>query len=129
MVTAMQDEVLAEILDWSKGRPAWQRDALRRIFSAASLSAADFDELTDLCKGAHGLGGLQQARVLSEEHLAISGHAVAPVRLASVTHHRGVNALAPEQTITVGKHLTVVYGENAAGIAPGEAWGRGKGMK
>jgi hypothetical protein len=115
MVVTMQDEVLAEILEWSEGRPAWQRDALRRIFSAASLSPADFDELTDLCKGAHGLSPSRAARMLSEEHLAISGQALAPVRLVSVTHHRGVNALAPDQTVAMGEHLTVVYGENAAG--------------
>lgn len=32
-----------------------------------------------------------------------------------MTHHRGANALAAEQTITFGQHLTIVYGQNAAG--------------
>src|SRR5207249_8442659 len=38
-----------------------------------------------------------------------------PVTLVSVTHNRGVNALAPDQTITFGENLTVVFGLNAAG--------------
>ncbi len=111
----MQDEVLADILEWSKGRLGWQRDALRRIFSAGPLTAADFDDLADLCKAAHGLSPSRTADVLAEKHLAITGAAETPVRLISVTHHRGVNALAPEQMVSFGEHLTIVYGQNATG--------------
>jgi energy-coupling factor transporter ATP-binding protein EcfA2 len=53
--------------------------------------------------------------VLANDHLAIKGAGTEPVSLVSVTHHRGVNALAPEQTITFGTNLTIVYGPNAAG--------------
>ena len=35
--------------------------------------------------------------------------------LSSLTHHAGVNALAPNQTIHFASQLTVVYGPNAAG--------------
>ena len=38
-----------------------------------------------------------------------------PVSLVSVTHHKGVNALAPEQTIVFGSQLTIAFGQNAAG--------------
>jgi len=47
--------VLLEILHWSQERPAWQRDALRRLLTKGNLSANDFDELTDIAKSAHGL--------------------------------------------------------------------------
>jgi hypothetical protein len=47
--------VLADILDWSTERPGWQRDALRRLFTAGDLSVADLGELVELCKSPHGL--------------------------------------------------------------------------
>jgi hypothetical protein len=52
---------------------------------------------------------------LTEEHLAIADEDTRPVRLESVTHHSGVNALAPDQTVSFGPQLTIVYGQNAAG--------------
>src|SRR5207245_9012 len=51
----------------------------------------------------------------TKEHLAIKGEGIDPVTLVSVTHNRGVNALASDQTITFGTNLTVIYGPNAAG--------------
>ena len=42
--------VLEIILDWSKDRPAWQRDALRRIVQAQKLIEVDVEELSALCK-------------------------------------------------------------------------------
>lgn len=54
--------------------------------------------------------------MLAKTHLAIpAGTNVDPVTLSSVTHHRGVNALAPEQTVAFGPNLTIVFGQNAAG--------------
>jgi hypothetical protein len=111
----MQSPVLTEILQWSKARPLWQRDALRRIVSAGDLTSADIDELAALCKAAHGLGTAVPADVLAEKHLAITEASLGPVSLVSVTHHAGVNALAAEQTLTFSPSLTVVFGKNAAG--------------
>jgi hypothetical protein len=47
--------VLQEILTWSKDRPAWQRDALRRLVLSGELNEQDIRELTDICKGDYGL--------------------------------------------------------------------------
>lgn len=47
--------VLETILDWSHDRPAWQRDALRRIMAKGRLDNDDVKELIDLCK--QGKGG------------------------------------------------------------------------
>ena len=43
----MAQPVLKEILDWSQSqdRPAWQRDALRRLVSKGELSKDDIREL------------------------------------------------------------------------------------
>lgn len=111
----MGNDVLVEILDWSSKQPSWQRDALRRLFTGGSLSSEDVDELLDICKARHGLSKPKAAKFLEKEHLAISEGDGKPVSLLSLTHHRGVNALALEQTVVFGPNLTIVYGQNAAG--------------
>ena len=108
-------DVFADILEWSKDRPGWQRDALRRLLTAGGVLPTDIQELTELCKSAHGLDEPRTAVPLQQEHLAIKGQQAATVSITSVTHHCGVNALATEQTVAFGPNLTIVYGPNAAG--------------
>ncbi len=55
-VTNGAKDVFADILEWSKDRPGWQRDALRRLLTAGGVLPTDIQELTELCKSAHGLG-------------------------------------------------------------------------
>ena len=45
-----QKSVLECILEWSLLRPAWQRDALRRIIAKGKLDDSDYMELVELCK-------------------------------------------------------------------------------
>ncbi len=111
----MTDATSTDILDWSKGRPAWQRDALRQLFTTGAIGPEEIDALTELCKSARGLASPRTADVLTKDHLRANGGSTAAVALLSVTHHVGVNALAPEQTVSFGLALTVVYGQNAAG--------------
>jgi hypothetical protein len=111
----MKENVLAEILEWSKALPEWQRDALRRVFVTGSTTADDVRELAELCKAAHGLSSAKAADPLTENHMQIPGPSAGPVTLAALTHVAGVNALAPNQTITFGPQLTIVYGNNGAG--------------
>jgi ABC-type polar amino acid transport system ATPase subunit len=107
--------VLKEILEWSQYRPAWQRDALRRLVLNVELSDDDISALTEICKSAHGLAEQQGIFPLTKEHVPERTAGRAPVSLVSIFHHRGVNALAEDQTLKFGPHLTVVYGDNAAG--------------
>ena len=108
--------IFADILKWSEQRPPWQRDALRRLFTSGDLTATDFDELTETCKARHGLASPKPFEPLAVQHLPISGPAIgATISVVSLSHHSGVNALASEQTVSFGPHLTIVYGENAAG--------------
>lgn len=53
--------------------------------------------------------------MLAREHLATKSNGADATSLVTLTHHRGANALAGEQTIAFGPHLTIVYGQNAAG--------------
>ena len=107
--------VLQEILEWSHDRPAWQRDALRRLVLNGEVSDDDIVALTDICKSAHGLAEEQHIAPLTEDHVPVKTAGSAPVSLMSIFHHRGVNALAEDQTLRFAPHLTVVYGDNAAG--------------
>src|SRR5712664_1664824 len=107
--------VLEELLTWSQHRPAWQRDALRRLVLSGDLSDEDIRALTDICKSAHGLAEQQDIAPLTREHVPEKTAGSAPVSLVAIFHHRGVNALAEDQTLEFGPNLTVVYGDNAAG--------------
>lgn len=108
-------DVLTEILNWSKDRPAWQRDALRRLVLNSELVKDDIDALTEIAKSAHGLAEPPEAISLGKEHLPTNGDDTARVDLKSIYHGRGVNALAENQTLNFGPALTIVYGDNAAG--------------
>jgi len=107
--------VLEELLEWSLDRPAWQRDALRRLVLNGELSDDDIRALTDICKSAHGLTEQREIAPLAKEHVPEKTAGSAPVSLVSIFHHRGVNALAEDQTLKFAPNLTVVYGDNAAG--------------
>jgi len=111
-------EVLPEILRWSKrALPLWQRDALRRLITKGSITEVDISELALLCKAAHGLEQ-DEAMIsvpLDRNHLPVRPPGSASVTISSLTHNRGVNALANGQTLEFGSNLTVVYGPNAAG--------------
>ncbi|MDH5666475.1 MAG: AAA family ATPase [Nitrospira sp.] len=107
--------VLQELLEWSEDRPAWQRDALRRLVLQGELSDDDICALTDICKSVHGLAEQQYIAPLTKEHVPEKAAGSAPVSLVSIFHQRGVNALAEDQTLKFGPNLTVVYGDNAAG--------------
>jgi energy-coupling factor transporter ATP-binding protein EcfA2 len=107
--------VFQEILAWSKDRPPWQRDALRRLMLAGDLSDADIAALTEICKSGHGLAEPQDVAPLAGEHVPDAGSGAPPVSLESIFHHRGVNALAEDQTLKFSPGLTIVYGDNGAG--------------
>jgi energy-coupling factor transporter ATP-binding protein EcfA2 len=106
--------VLQEILAWSQERPAWQRDALRRLAIRGALSESDIRALTEICKGGHGLAEPQEVVPLDKQHMP-DKTAGPPVALRSIFHHRGVNALAEDQTLNFAPGLTLVYGDNGAG--------------
>ena len=107
--------VLQEILTWSAERPTWQRDALRRLVASGELSDDDINELTEICKGDHGLVEKPEAKLLAKEHVPNAGGTAAAVSLSSIFHHHGVNALAEDQTLKFAPGLTIVYGDNGAG--------------
>jgi energy-coupling factor transporter ATP-binding protein EcfA2 len=71
--------------------------------------------LTEVCKGDHGLIEKVEIKPLAKEHVPDRDGAVAAVSLDSIFHHKGVNALAEDQTLKFAPGLTIVYGDNGAG--------------
>jgi energy-coupling factor transporter ATP-binding protein EcfA2 len=106
--------VLQDILEWSQHRPAWQRDALRRLVLSGDLTDEDIRALAEICKSGYGLAEPQETAPLAQEHVPERA-AGPPVSLVSIFHHRGVNALAEGQELKFGLGLTIVYGDNGAG--------------
>ena len=112
-----QKTVLETILEWSSDRPAWQRDALRRIIAKGRLDDDDFKELVELCKiGRSAQASELKAVPLGSSHLPANPDQGAAVTLLSVADVGGANNLAPDQTLAFeSKGLTVIYGDNGAG--------------
>lgn len=103
-------EALANILAWSADSPDWQRDALRRLATKATLEPAEIDELASICKGDN------PAIPLEAGHLRGPNHDQGEVCLRQVYGVQHVNALAPNQRLTLRRvGLTIIYGDNGSG--------------
>ena len=103
-------EALAHVLAWADGCPGWQRDALRRLTTRATIEPAEIDELVAISKGE------SLAFPLQAEHLRDPNRDQCEVYLRRIHNVRLVNALAPEQRLTLHRTgLSIVYGDNGSG--------------
>ena len=106
-----ETSALEDILEWSRDRPGWLRDALRRLLVGGELSDRDIDELEEICLGNGG-----ESFPLSDEHIAPQRLAGKPVAITGLRDPLGVNALARGQGLTfAASGLTIVYGDNGSG--------------
>lgn len=108
------------ILEWSEGRPSWQRDALRLLVENDDLDESDIDGLVAICQSEHDLLEDEEespsAEPLSRDHLPAVAAAGQAIALESVSDVKHVNALPDNQTLTFGETgLTIVYGDNGSG--------------
>lgn len=110
--------ILQEILKWSQGLPAWQQDAIARLYMKPDLEAQDFDDLYALLKSAHGISDPNDRvpSILSAEQMAAPQASARLVQLAAIKNLRNVNALAEGQRLPINPNgLSVIYGENGTG--------------
>ena len=117
MASTREKSVLEVILDWSLGRPQWQRDALRRIVVHGGISGQDIEDLLKLIMSENGEDVEGATPVpLAVEHIPTAPDSAKPVSLASISSVVGVNQLAPDQTLSFEQNgITVVYGQNGSG--------------
>ncbi|MBK8570423.1 MAG: hypothetical protein IPN81_10975 [Nitrosomonadales bacterium] len=110
--------ILQEILKWSQGIPAWQQDAIARLYVKPDLSTQDFDDMYALLKSAHGIPD-SNGRVpikLAADQMAAPQAPDRLVQLAAIKNLRNVNALAEGQRLPINPSgLSVIYGENGSG--------------
>ena len=100
------------IVAWSKERPAWQREVMRRTATGDFLSDEDYDRLVDDIV-APDLGS---EVAFGLEHLPKAADDDPSVRLISIAKTKHVNALASGQPLTFKPNgLTIVYGDNGSG--------------
>ncbi|RON24849.1 hypothetical protein BK660_04045 [Pseudomonas brassicacearum] len=110
--------IIQEIHAWSKGLPAWQQDAIARLYQGRMLSAADLDDLYALAKAETGIPDPEgrNPKVLEEALIAQPAGPARLVQLAAIKQLVNVNALANGGRVPISlTGLTVIYGENGAG--------------
>ncbi len=110
--------ILQDILSWAQGLPAWQSDAIARLFAKQTLSQLDLDDLHALLKTEHGIPDPKGrvASKLSADQIPAAAAANAHVELLAMKNLRHVNAIAENQRLAFGaKGLTIIYGDNGSG--------------
>jgi len=116
---AEQVNTIQSIVEWGKGLPQWQSDALRRVFITGSLTDEEKKEILQMAKKANGivLASLPPTPVPFT-----SGHASGVTQsqdeaiLLKIQDVKNVNALAAGEALVFSpKGVTVVYGDNGSG--------------
>ncbi len=110
--------IIQEIHAWSKGLPAWQQDAIARLYQDRTLSAADLDDLYALAKAEAGMSDPndRKPKKLEDAQVAPPVDPARLVQLAAIKNLVNVNALASGGGVPIAlTGLTVIYGENGAG--------------
>lgn len=110
--------ILQEIVKWSQSLPAWQQDAIARLYTSTELAAQDYDDVYALLKSEHGIVDTK-GRVpskLADEQVAAPQVVDRLVQLTAIKNLRNVNALAEGQRLPISPSgLSVIYGENGSG--------------
>ena len=110
---------LSELERWFAERPAWMRDAVRRLLQKGRLGEDDIKQLVQLCKAEAGIHEGEHPSSDSVTPVRVSFQEApkkSTLRLLSIFDLKGINALAPRKPLMFdGGPLTVVYGLNASG--------------
>ena len=110
--------ILQEILKWSNNLPAWQSDAIGRLFEKEELSTEDLDDLYALLKDEHGIEDKKgrKASRLSADQIPVSATSSIQIKLIAMKDLRNVNAIALGQRLSFSSQgLTLIYGDNGSG--------------
>lgn len=108
--------IFAELEAWAGQLEVWQQCALSKLVSKSALEEADkvliFEEFLQDRGLVSGIGERSKYRLNAPEEKV---EKAPPVILKAIHDVIGVNALTPDQVLTIGPNLTVVYGPNGSG--------------
>jgi len=108
-----------ELLEFARGRPPWQQDALRRLALSGELTDDDLAQLGLEIERAAGFRAVNAPDPvpLAEEHLSHAASNDPKTELASLGPVRHVDRLVPDQPPLrfAINGITIVYGANASG--------------
>jgi len=110
--------ILQEILVWTRGLPAWQSDAIARLFVKQNLVAEDIDDLFALLKAEHGIPDPKgrKANKLNANQIPAPAQPDTHVEITGIKNLQHVNAIADNQKLAFAPQgLTIIYGDNATG--------------
>lgn len=110
--------LLDDIFAWSSGLPAWQSDALRRLFRNGQLEPEDLKQLIAMVNQQHGDGAPAaiQPTALALDDIPHAGSAGATVRLLGLHNLQHVNRFPAGRSVNFAPdRLNVLFGENGAG--------------
>lgn len=102
---------LTDLVVWADKRPAWQRDALRRLVAGETLDDQAIAELAELC-----LDPARPHTPIAQSHIVPETSAAEAISLASIKNPTAINAIAGQQELSFETSgLTVIYGDNGSG--------------
>ncbi len=110
--------ILQEILNWTKGLPEWQSDAVARLLAKQTLAMEDQNDLLALLKAAHGIPDPKdrKPKPLTAEQIPAPVQVTTHVELRAIKNMRHVNAIAENQHLPFSASgMTVIYGDNGSG--------------
>lgn len=110
--------ILQEILTWTQGVPAWQSDAIARLWAKQTLTAGDQDDLFALLKLEHGIPDPKNRKhkPLTADQIPAQVQVTTHVELRAIKNMRHVNAIAENQYLPFSASgMTVIYGDNGSG--------------
>lgn len=111
--------LLNDILEWTKSRPLWQRDACRRLLQKEDgLEDVDYAELYLLLKNENGIeiDNAVEAAPLASEHLPAERTPGEGVTLVALRDLDNVNQIPNNHKLPFSETgMTVIYGGNGAG--------------
>lgn len=102
-----------DILDWTKGRPTWQRNLLKRIARGETIDGA---YIASVAQAIVDKKVTLEMPELAAADLPTGTAGGDTVQLGSIGELKFVNALLDDQTLTFGATgVTVIYGDNGSG--------------
>ena len=104
------------IIDWSKNRPAFIQDAIRRLFLQQELSEKDYEELKQILIDAVDNKNPTFKAVTLRDIPHSSGNSFSCTRLLSIENPNNISSLYEKAKIDFSETgLNILFGENGTG--------------